>query len=335
LPTDSRLKAFYYTGSWKSIDDLFGPAEQARLNELFNFIAPPQTIANFYDDPAPWREVEVLIAGWGVPMLTEEMEAALVNLKAIFHAGGSSKRVASANLLRHGVVLSSTYAANAIPVAEYTLAHILFGLKSGWQHVAWMRQHRAKTELPLAGAFGSTVGLVSLGMIGRTVVELLRPHDLRVLAYDPYLSADEAARLGVETGSLEDVFRRGDVVSLHTPWLPETEGLITGAHLALMKPYSTFINTSRGAVVREDEMIAVLQARPDLTAVLDVTYPEPPEPDSPLWTLSNVILTPHIAGALGREARRMGQFALQEIERWLAGQELRWRILPEQLPRLA
>ena len=114
------------------------------------------------------------------------------------------------------------------------------------------------------------------------------------------------------------------MASLHTPWLPETERLITGAHLASLKPYATFINTARGAIVREDEMIAVLQQRPDLVAVLDVTYPEPPAADSPLYTLPNVIITPHIAGSMQAECRRQGQYMIAELERYLAGQPLKY-----------
>jgi phosphoglycerate dehydrogenase-like enzyme len=129
---------------------------------------------------------------------------------------------------------------------------------------------------------------------------------------------------------LEDIFRRADVVSLHTPWLPETEGMITGQHFTLMKPNAAFINTARGAVVRESEMIAVLEQRPDLLAVLDVTYPEPPVPGSPLYTLPNVVLTPHIAGALGPETRRLGEMMLDELQRYLRGEPLRWQVSPKQ-----
>jgi phosphoglycerate dehydrogenase-like enzyme len=137
-----------------------------------------------------------------------------------------------------------------------------------------------------------------------------------VIAYDPF--ADAAQFPDIEFCSLDDLFRRADVVSLHTPWLPETEGLITGEHFRAMRPNSSFINTARGAIVREAEMIAALQARPDITALLDVTYPEPPAPGSPLYTLPNVVLTPHIAGPLGAECRRQGALMLAELRSYLA-----------------
>jgi phosphoglycerate dehydrogenase-like enzyme len=222
-----------------------------------------------------------------------------------------------------------------VPVAEFSFAHVLFGLKSGWQHVMAARAKHGYDRLPRAGAFGSTVGIISLGIIGQTLVSLLKQTAVHIVAFDPYVTAEQAAQWGVEMVGLDEVFHRSDVVSLHTPWLPQTEGMITGAHLASMKPYSTFINTARGAVVREAEMIAVLQQRPDLVAVLDVTHPEPPAPDSPLFTLPNVILTPHIAGALGHESLRMGQYAVAEIERYVSGQPLQYGLRREQVAILA
>ena len=125
---------------------------------------------------------------------------------------------------------------------------------------------------------------------------------------------------------LDEVFRRSDVVSVHTPWLPETVGMITGGHIAAMKPYATFINTSprRGDPRKRDDRGAA--QRPDLWAVLDVTYPEPPPADSPLYTLPNVLLTPHIAGSVGEECRRQGRYMIEELERYLAGQPLIWAV---------
>jgi len=111
--------------------------------------------------------------------------------------------------------------------------------------------------------------------------------------------------------------------------------MIRGSHFAAMKPGATFINTARGAVVREDEMIEVLRDRPDLYAILDVTDPEPPVPDSPLFTLPNVVLTPHIAGSLGPECRRMGRYMVEELQRYVAGRPLKWEISHERARILA
>jgi phosphoglycerate dehydrogenase-like enzyme len=111
--------------------------------------------------------------------------------------------------------------------------------------------------------------------------------------------------------------------------------MITGQHLVGMKPSSTFINTARGGVVNEPEMIDVLRQRPDLTAILDVTDPEPPAPGSPLYELPNVVLTPHIAGSVDAECRRMGQYAIDECRRWIAGEPLKYQVTRELAERLA
>lgn len=181
----------------------------------------------------------------------------------------------------------------------------------------------------IRGAFGSKVGLISLSTVGRRVNELLKHFDLKVLAYDPFVSEAEAKELNVKLCSLEEIFENADVVSLHSPLLEETKGMITGEHIATMKEHAAFINTARGAIVKESEMLEVLKQRPDLTAFLDVTYPEPPNPDSDLYTLPNVALTPHIAGSEGKETGRMGTFMLEEFRRYLKGEKLNWEVTEE------
>jgi phosphoglycerate dehydrogenase-like enzyme len=185
------------------------------------------------------------------------------------------------------------------------------------------------------GGYQSSVGLISLGMVARHVCQLLKHFDINVLAYDPFVSPETASELNVTLCSLDEIFSKADVVSLHTPWLKETEGMITGRHFKLMKPYASFINTARGIVVRENEMIEVLKARPDLQAVIDTTWPEPPTSDSPLYTLPNVALTPHIAGSMDNECRRMGHMMVEELSRYLNNETLEWEITREKASRLA
>lgn len=112
-------------------------------------------------------------------------------------------------------------------------------------------------------------------------------------------------------------------------------GMITGQHFKQMKPYAAFINTARGAVVRENEMIEVLKVRSDIQAVIDTTWPEPSSPDSLLYTLPNVTLTPHIAGLMDNECRRMGQIMVDELSRYLSNKPLQWEITREKASRFA
>lgn len=328
-------KGLYVLGA-DSFEKIYGPAEREDIARFVDIYAPPQTRESVAENPEILRDAELIFSGWGAPVMDERFLAAAPRLKAVFYGAGSIRYFVTDAFWERGILVTSAYAANAIPVAEYTLATILFSLKRGWYYVLTTKQEgRRVPRVPMPGAYGSTVGIISLGMIGRRVCELLRPFDPHVLVYSGHPNPQTARELDIEYCPLDEIFRRADVVSLHTPWLKETEGMITGAHIASMKPGATFINTARGAVVRENEMIEVLQRRPDLYAVLDVTYPEPPVPGSPLYTLPNVVLTPHIAGSLDGECRRMGRYMVDELQRYLTGQPLRWQITREQAASLA
>lgn len=281
-------------------------------------------------------EAELVLSSWGMVRLDAEVLAAMPKLEAVFHAAGSVKSFATPEARARDIVFSSAAEANAIPVAEFALGAILLSLKGFWAHERAVRAgHPPAHAIAVPGIYGSTVGLVSLGAIGRRVAELLAAHDVKLLLHDPHVTPAAAAEFGAETAALRDVFERSDVVSLHTPWLPETEKMIVPELLRLMKRGATLVNTARGALIDEPGLCEVLRERTDLTAVLDVTWPEPPAADSPLRALPNVILTPHIAGSMGSEIARMGLWMAGELERFLAGQPLRHRVDLAALGRMA
>lgn len=320
------VKALYIMNK-ESFGEVYPSNIKNEIEKLADVYIIPQTRESINQNLSLLQDAEVIFSGWGGPKLDERFLEAAPNLKALFYAAGSLKGVVTDFCWERNIIVSSAYAANAVPVAEYTLSQILFSLKHGWHYaLANQTKYADKSVRPIPGAFGSTVGIISLGMVGRRVCELLKSFDINVIAYDPFVSKSDASGLDVELCSLEDVFRRSDVVSLHTPRLKETEGMITGHYFELMKPDATFINTARGAVVRENEMIEVLRRRTDLMAILDVTYPEPPKADSLLYSLPNVILTPHIAGSKGNECNRMGAYMLEEFKRYLSGAPLQWQV---------
>jgi phosphoglycerate dehydrogenase-like enzyme len=311
-----------YLGRTDALQAVYGPEERAAIERLVR--------------AAPLGEAEVLLGTWGLPLMDAEFFDRAPRLRAVFYAAGSVRGFVTPEAWDRGIRVVSAWEANAMPVAEYTVAAILFSLKWGWRFAAAMRGAISMPERQEApGGYGSSVGLVSLGAVGRLVARRLRASDLRILAWDPTVQARDAWPLGIELVGLEELFERCDVVSLHTPLLPETRGSITGAHLASMKHGATLINTARGAVVREPEMIEVLCRRPDLQAVLDVTDPEPPDPESPLRSLPNVILTPLIAGPIGAERRRLGALVVRELRRYLRGQPLRWEITADRVTTMA
>ncbi|HKH76415.1 MAG TPA: hydroxyacid dehydrogenase, partial [Rubrobacteraceae bacterium] len=233
-----------------AFDRIYGEAERADLAELVEVQEDPQTAETVAKDLDVLDGVEVILSGWGAPVMDGGFLDAAGDLRAVFYGAGSVRPFVTDALWERGVRVVSAYSANAVPVSEYALAAVLFSLKRGWHFAAAVRKERSFPPLSrMPGAYGSTVGIVSLGATGRMLRERLLPFDVRVAARDPYVTEEEAAGLGVELLTLDRLFREADVVSLHTPWLPETEGLIRGSHLASMKPGATFVNTSRGAVV--------------------------------------------------------------------------------------
>jgi phosphoglycerate dehydrogenase-like enzyme len=317
-------------------EKIYGIDTRRQIASLVDIVAPPQTAEMIIDDLSPLSAVDVIFSGWGMVKLDEIILDAAPHLKVIFYGSGSIRGFTTDSAWERDVRITSAYAANAVPVAEFSLAQIILCLKRGWYYTSTIKnlgKYPPKVHVP--GAYGSTVGLISLGMIGRMVAERLQKLDLHVIAYDPYVSEQEGVELGVKMCTLEDIFQRADVISLHTPWLPETVGMITGKLIASMKRGATFINTARGAIVNEREMIGVLQKREDLFAVLDVTYPEPPEQGSPLYSMPNVVLTPHIAGSMDSECQRMGDYMLAELKRYLGGKPLQWEITREKAKILA
>jgi len=315
---------------------VYGAPEQAEISQLVEIIAPPQTAGSIQERPDLLAEVEIILSGWGAPKMDAAFLKKAPKLRAVFYGAGSVRNIVTPEFWERNITLANAYAANAVPVAEYTVATILFSLKLGWK---CLLANKGLGEMPdrldIPGAYGSTVSLVSLGMIGRLVREKLKAFDLNVIVYDPFLSEAGAKELGVEKVSMDDAFRRGDVVSLHSPLLPETIGMVRKEHFAAMKKRATFINTARGMIVDEPGMIEVLQVRPDLQAVLDVTYPEPPVEGSPLYTLPNVVLTPHIAGSMSSECRRMGRYMIDDLRSFLSGQPLRWQLSREKAAVMA
>jgi len=290
------------------------------------------------DARAALGRAEVILSSWGGPPLDALALAGAPRLRALVHAAGSVKPYVTEPAWRRGILVSSAAAVNAIPVAEYTLAMILLANKKAHRMARTYRERRTRLDLledfPEAGNYAKTVGIIGASKIGRRVIELLSPHELRVLVCDPYLDDATARRLGAARAELDELLAASDVVSLHAPALPTTRHMLDRRRLALMRDGATLINTARGSLVDHDALVAEL--RPGrIEAVLDVTEPEILPPDSPLYDLPNVILTPHIAGALGVELRRLGASAIDEIARYAAGHAFAHPVTQAELARIA
>ncbi|GHB57784.1 2-hydroxyacid dehydrogenase [Streptomyces cirratus] len=289
------------------------------------------------DDPGLGRrlaEAEVLFTSWGCPPLDAGALERMPRLRAVVHAAGSVKHHVTEACWDRGLLVSSAAIANAVPVAEYTLAAILFSNKRVLESAHAYRSARGPIDLlgcyPAVGNYRRTVGLIGASLIGRRVLELLRPFDLRVLVHDPYADPAEIATLGGEACALDELLSRSDVVSLHAPELPGTRRLLDAARLALMPDGATLINTARGSLVDTAALTEELVTR-RLHAVLDHTEPEVLPAGSPLFNLPNVLLTPHVAGSLGGELDRLAATAVAELERYAHGLPFRYPVDPARL----
>lgn len=277
-------------------------------------------------------EVQVLLTGWGSPRLDADLLERMPALELVLYAAGSVRPLTTEAFWARDIPVISAAEANNEPVADYAYAAILLGLKGEHRSETHFRQERTHlTEAADLGIYGRTVGLVGFGSIARKVAARLHALETEILVYDPYLSPADAQDAGVETVvTLTELFARSHVVSLHAPWIPgANDGMIGRAELEALPRGAVLLNTARGALVDEAALVEVLQARQDLFARLDVTWPEPPVDDSPLWDLPNVRLTGHIAGSIGTERTRLGRLAVDELERWLAGQPLQHRVTEE------
>lgn len=299
------------------------------IGRMARWHAPALTRDGLLRDPGVLEEVHVLLTGWGAPVLDAALLSRAPRLNAVMVAAGSVRHLTRPEFWARGIPIVSAAAANAVPVAEFSLAQILLGLKQVHRLAREVTVSRRFPHDPrVSGGYGSRVGLLGLGEIGRLVARHLQPLGVEVLACDPVIDPAAAGELGVRLAGLDELFASCDVVSVHAPLLPETEGLVGERLVALLPEGATLINTARGAVLNEPEVIGVLRVRPDLTAVLDVTWPEPPAPDSPLFTLPNVLLTPHLAGAMGRERARLGELVRDELGRLVRGEPLRHAVVP-------
>jgi hypothetical protein len=283
MTTQPKAALFGNTGpAGETIDGVYGAARIEHLRRLTELYPAQITSRNIEEHLGELHDLEVIFSTWGMFQLSPKQLDQLPHLRAVFYAAGSVK-----------------YFAVPLLAAEYSGAF------------------RGR------GNYGATVSILGAGQIGRHVIELLRPFQLRVLVFDPFLTHKGAESLGVKkVETLEEAFAQGDIVSNHLADVPTTSGLLHGVLFASMRENATFINTGRGRTVNHAEMIEVLRARPDLTALLDVTEPEPLPMEHLLRALPNVYISGHIAGSIGDEVGRMADLVLEEFKRWQNGDPL-------------
>lgn len=321
------------------VSTVYVPSVMTRLKELTNTDGVRYGKADVLAEPEKFADTEYIFSTWGMPSFTEaEIKTCLPSLKCVFYAAGSVQAFARP-FLNCGVRVFSAWAANAVPVAEYTVAQIILAGKDFFcQSRLLSNEDRVAADARRGSHIGNyrkKVGLIGCGMIGSLVAERLKAYDFEVLAFDPFMLPEKAERLGVTPCSLDELFATCAVVSNHLANNPQTKKMLTYKHFSSMLPYATFINTGRGAQVVEEDLIRSLAERPDLVALLDVTDPEPSPEGHPFYHLPNCFVTPHIAGSLGCELTRMAEYMVTEYEIFIAGEVCRYEVTPTMLETMA
>jgi len=271
--------------------------------------------------------------------VTDELLSHAPKLRVIGRAGVGVDNIDLEAATRRGVLVMNTPGGNAPSVAEHALALMLSMARSIPQLNASM--HAGKWEK--SGSAGAelrakTLGLVGLGRVGAEVARRARALEMRVLAYDPYVSAERAAEWGAELVPLVDLLAQSDYISLHTALSPATERMINAETLKQMKPGARLVNAARGELVDETALAEALRSKHLAGAALDVFAVEPPV-DSPLLQMSNVIATPHVGGSTAEAQEEVGVQIAQQVREYLQEGTLRNSvnlppIPPEQYRRL-
>lgn len=316
-------------------ETLFSPDTRAELAGLGNVTFGTGTSVELPDDVA--ERFDAVVTSWST---TTPDPKTLVGhkLRLAVHSGGSARRLFPRHLLDAGLKLSQPGAAAMAPaVAELALALTLDLLRHVHTYDRWFWTERVWLREPELGRSLSArqIGLVGMSRVGRhylRLVQAFEPAPVRV--YDPYLSDEQAEDLGCVRTGLDQLFSTCNVIAAHAPATPDTAGMINARQLAALPDGAVLINTARSAIFDTPALVAELTSG-RLAAGLDVFDTEPLPADSPLLGLSNVILTPHVAGAT-REARwAQGDGVVAELHRFVAGQALQHAIDPHAYDSLA
>lgn len=329
------MKSIFLCNKKSNIDKVYADSFE-KLSDIGRTV---YTLDDVIASPEKFADVEYIFSTWGMPSMCEEdIKNCFPSLKCVFYAAGSVQAFARP-FLACGVKVFSAWAANAVPVVEYTLAQIILANKGFFAHSREMKKGNREAGKVLKngypGNYGENVGIIGVGMIGSQVAERLKAYKLNVLAFDPFLSEEKAEKLGIKKTSLEELFSTCRVVSNHMANNEQTKGMLDYKYFSKMLPYSTFINTGRGAQVVEDDLVRILEERPDVTAILDVTYPEPPHEGHAFYTLPNCFLTPHIAGSLMNETHRMAEYIIDEYNRFKNGDPCLYEVSEKMLETMA
>ncbi len=284
---------------------------------------------------------QAIITGWGSPQLTSELLDAAPELRIVAHAAGSVHFLLPdppEDFFRRGLRMTSATPTMSRYVAEHTLCLAIACLR----RLSRFREDMKGTdlwwgtnsELDPDTLIEKRVGMVGLGSITWQFVRLLKPFECELWAYSKHGDRERAAREGVKLVELDELLANCPIICIFAAVRPDTRKMIDRRRLALIPDGSVIVNAARGALFDEDALIDELQAG-RLWAGLDVTDPEPPAPDSPLRTLPNVLLAPHVGGPVPSRYWDMAMFVVEELGRFFRGEPMEAEVTEQRLRGMA
>jgi D-3-phosphoglycerate dehydrogenase len=250
--------------------------------------------------------------------VSAEVIEAAENLRVIGRAGSGLDNVDKPAATKKGIVVMNTPGGNTITTAEHTIALMVALARNIPQATASMKSGKwEKKQFMGVEFFNKTIGIVGLGQIGSQVAKKARGMEMNVIAYDPFLSEEKAEDMGIRKGSLEEIFRESDFITLHAPLTKETKNLISKKTIKMMKHGVRIINCARGGIVNEKDLYDAIESGKVAGAALDVFEQEPPPEDHPLFTLDSVICTPHLGAATGEAQENVAIAVAEQIVEYL------------------
>ncbi len=301
---------------------LFAPEVEERLRALGDLTLNPEERNYTSDELAdliPGHDAA--LASWGSPKFTPEVVERADALKVISYGAGSPQGLVTPAVFDRGIAVCTSQPAMAISVAAHTVAMMEIMLRNvvNWAvNIREKQWFRPQGVAPARELNGKKVGIIGASLIGREVIRYIEPWDVELFITDPYLSEEEAESLGAKKVTLEWLMAECDVISLHAPSNESTRGMITRRHFESVKEGAVFINTARGAIIDHDALLDELRTG-RFSAALDVTDPEPLPEGHELYSLPNVVFTPHISGGTPEMVRRQGEQAVCNIELFFSG----------------
>lgn len=304
----------------RMLDHCFAPQDLQRLQNSFQCHFPSGNEDDELNEAwmANAPETVAVVTGWDSPRISEEMLAVAPRLEAIIHAAGSIRPFIPDSVWDSTIRVATANDALGKGVAETSMGLIIAALKGFFPCSQLTRSGAWQAALPKRGfgrvreLYNVKIGIIGASRTGRHVLRLLNSFDAEILLYDPTITDADATALGARRVDLRDLMTHSDVVSLHAPALPQLRHMLGSAEFSLMKDDAIFINTARGMLIDEAALTRELSTG-RISAILDVTNPEPPEPNHPFRALPNVTLLPHIAGAISTGSLRQGHSVVDQL----------------------